>query len=38
MIEELIPVIGLYMALLMSGHPPHEAEKFSKGTGLTMTI
>jgi hypothetical protein len=30
MIQELIPVIGLYMALLMSGYPPHEAEKIFK--------
>lgn len=32
MIEELQPAIGLYMALLISGYSPHEAEKISKAT------
>lgn len=32
MIQELIPVIGLYRALLVAGYPPHEAEKFSKAS------
>ena len=35
---ELIPVIGLYNILLMSGYQPDQAEKFSKGEGLTVTI
>lgn len=35
---ELISVIGLYNTLLMCGYSPEQAEKFSKGTGLTMTI
>jgi hypothetical protein len=32
MIEELIPVVGLYQALLLFGYPPHEAEKISKAS------
>jgi hypothetical protein len=32
MMQELIPVIGLYMTLLMCGYSPHEAEKISKAS------
>ena len=35
---ELIPIIGLYNALLICGYQPDQAEKFSKGEGLTVTI
>ena len=32
MTEELIPVIGLRSALIMSGMPPEEVEKVLKGS------
>jgi hypothetical protein len=35
---ELISVIGLYNTLLMYGYSPEQAEKFSKGESLTVTI
>lgn len=30
MIQELIPIIGIYRTLLIAGYRPHEVEKFLK--------